>query len=252
MPRSIIVGFALFVSLPCLGCAKPGVSEVASPALLMVADVPAADDKSPAPAAKDPPAAPLTSGGEFKFREDDAGKIFARLLPPSGPAPLAPLVSRKNPIDRALPSVIANPETGISSNSFELPRLPLLPRGEPKPSPLTDRTPLEFAQLELMMPEQIAMPVGALTKLETPDVKQPVAVPILANPAPNRASFDDPTVEFTAQSILNDNLPLRSTTAPFVKVNLPDPTENVGAVKIKAVVNEDPLISIGNPPPPKP
>ena len=77
-------------------------------------------------------------------------------------------------------------------------------------------------------------------------------VPILARPTVTRASLDDPTEEFTALSILSDKLPLRATTAPFVKVNLPDPTENVEAAKVKVVVSEDPIKSIGNPPPPRP
>ena len=96
------------------------------------------------------------------------------------------------------------------------------------------------------------MPVGSLTSFETPDVKEPAPVPILARPTQSRASLDDPTVDFTAGSIINDNLPLRSTVAGYVKVNLPDPGENVEAARVKVVVSEDPLKSIGYPPPPRP
>ena len=118
--------------------------------------------------------------------------------------------------------------------------------------PLPDRVPLELAQTFPNLPERIEFPVGSLTKWEMLDVKQPAPLSILARLTPDRASLDDPTLEFTAQSILNNKLPLRSTEAPFVKVNLPDPFENVEAAKVKVAIKQDPLTALGNPPPPKP
>ena len=89
-------------------------------------------------------------------------------------------------------------------------------------------------------------PLGTLVKQST---NAPTA---LARPTPDRASLEDPTTEFTARSILSDNLPLRVTMALFVKVNLPDPFENAEPAKVKLTIPDDPAKALGNPPLPRP
>jgi hypothetical protein len=111
--------------------------------------------------------------------------------------------------------------------------------------------PTDLSPLVVDAPQRIEFAVGTLSKLPAVDAKQAVLLPILARRSLDRGSLEDPTTEFTAQSIINNKLPLRSLPAPFVKVDLPNPFENAEAVKVKVIVKEDPLTAVGDPPPPR-
>ncbi len=119
-----------------------------------------------------------------------------------------------------------------------------------RPIALFERVAAEIAPLIIAVPNRIEFPIVVFSTLPAADVKQPVLLPILARRSVDRASLEDPAADFTAQSIVNNKLPLRSRPAPFVKVVLPDPFENAEAVKVKIAIKEDPLTAIGNPPPP--
>jgi hypothetical protein len=253
MPRYLNVGQSIFLALLAgAGCGKPGASSNPANALVVVANAndSSADDKPAGPAAKDQTPSPTIGG--FKFPDDDGGKLLSKLLQPKAHAASGLMVPRSGRIEHPLPPSIARPEVPVAASSAAPPRLPGPARTEARPVPLPDRAPIELGPRVVSVPQRPIMPEGALTKIPARDVKVPAEVPILARPTTTRASLDDPTGEFTALSILSDKLPLRATPAPFMKVNLPDPTENVEAAKVKVVVKEDPIKSIGNPPPPKP
>jgi hypothetical protein len=230
------------------GCDKPaGSGDGVSTPIVVANDAPSVKKASGEPT----PAMPLAAGGVFRFSDDEGGKILSKILPPAANAPLgAPKAKEQS--ERPVPISIAQPDVPARANAQALPQVPTPPQVGPRPSPLPDLVPLELARKIPVLPERILFRVGPLTKQETPDVKQPSPLPILAAPSKDRAPLDDPTVDFTAQSILNNKLPLRETTAPFVKVNLPDPFENAEAAKVKIALKEDALTVIGNPPPPKP
>jgi hypothetical protein len=245
------MNYRLLILVPLLGviaCGKQAAS-VGSPQPVVAAE-PSDGDKIESAPKKEAPASALAAGGSFKFTDDEAGKIFSKILVPTSPPPLSPLAS-KGQSERILPAGIAEPRPASLPSSLVPVRIPLPPRVDARPSPLPERVPVDFTGLQPDRPEHIKLPVGGLTRLPTPDVKQPVTVPILGRPVPDRASLDDPTAEFTASSVFNKNLPLRTTTAPFVKTNLPDPFENSEAAKVKIAPKEDPATSLGNPPPPK-
>jgi hypothetical protein len=242
-----LIAPALFAA----ACSRPA-AEAGSQHQVVVAGEPAPAEASKTAAEAKGEAAPKAiDGGTYRFPDDDAGKILARVLPPQPPAPLAP-PPPAGPLERSLPGFIVDPALPSPVNALTPARAPQPPRVVPRPTALPERVPADLAQIEADKPERIELPVGALTRLETPDVKQPAALPVLARPSPDRASLEDPTTEFTAASIISDRLPLRTNAAPFVKVTVPDPFEYAGQVKIKVVVPEDPLTAIGNPPPPKP
>jgi hypothetical protein len=252
LQRTYFRRYLVIPALFAVGCGKPPVSGgVTQGPSIAVADQ-ALEVKDAAQAKKETVAAPLAEGGVFQFTDDDGGKLLAKRLAPPAPAPIGPPRVTLSPRDRQLPGSIANPEIPGALGSLAPPHLPLPSRIDFQPMPLPDRVPAEISQSVPSTPERIVFPVGSLAKNDTPDVKQPTALPILARPTPDRASLEDPTVEFTAQSIINNNLPLRSTTAPFVKVTLPDPFENVEAAKVKVALKDDPLTAVGNLPPPKP
>jgi hypothetical protein len=64
-------------------------------------------------------------------------------------------------------------------------------------------------------------------------VNQPAALPVLATPAPDRTSGDDPSAEFSSAAAQTAAVPARETPAPFAKVGLPDPFENRNAVRLR-------------------
>ena len=246
---TILCCAGVFSAALLLGCGKQCESTcalqpvVAGETQLQEAPRASADaDKKEAPSA-----APVS----FAFSDDDAGKLLSKILPPK-PSPSIDPPSQKAQSERILPPSLAQPEVPSINMPSNPARYPLPGRKDAKPIPLMDRVPLDLSFSEIDRPERIEMPVGALAKLETPDVKQPAALPVLARPTPDRASLEDPTAEFTSESILNGNLPLRSTQASFVKVTLPEPFENVADAKVKIEVKEDPLTALGNPPAPKP
>lgn len=240
---------AALVPLALAGCGKQGQS-VGSPPPVVAAEPSGEDVPKDALAKQAPAAPPLAAGGEFKFPEDDAGKMLSKLLPPVPPPALAPLPP-KGPSKRDLPAAIAQPRPAGLPDSVTLVRVPVPARLDPKPTALPERVPFDLAGVQPQRPEPIVLPVGGLTRLDAPDVKQPVALPILARTIPDRAPLEDPTTDFTAGSIINNNLPLRTTPAPFVKTNLPDPFENSEPAKVKLAPKDDPATALGNPPPPK-
>lgn len=224
------------------GCGKPSVPGNASVVPIAAAEQAVAKDDA---SKKD---APATS--QFRFSSDEAGQRFEKLLPPVPLARLEPL-PLKVPSERGLPASITQPTLSTSEAFQGTVRYPSATTIVVRPMALPDRVPIDLARIQIDRPEVLNFPVGGLTKRETPDVKLPTALPILAKPIPDRASLDDPTTEFTAESIINKNLPLRSTTAPFVKVNLPDPFENAPAAKVKVTIPDDPAKALGTVPPPK-
>jgi hypothetical protein len=84
------------------------------------------------------------------------------------------------------------------------------------------------------------------------DVSKPADLPILSNrPVPDRAPLTDPTLEFTARSVISVSLPLRSVQVGFLRIALPDPFEHAEAARPRTPVVENPNRSLGNPPPPR-
>jgi hypothetical protein len=57
-------------------------------------------------------------------------------------------------------------------------------------------------------------------------VNQPIPLPILAQPVSSRAPLDDATAEASRNAALATSPPARSTPAPFLKIDLPNPFEN--------------------------
>ncbi len=136
--------------------------------------------------------------------------------------------------------------------SVERPELPqkstaVPPPAPPKPGPKSVRPrsaaediPLvrNFSQPEA--PQAVQMPEAALIRLWSPDVNEPVPLPILGTDVKDRASLADPSLEASvaaAQAKLN---PVRTQPVPFQAMNLPDPFENAQAVRLRNPPEESP------------
>ena len=68
--------------------------------------------------------------------------------------------------------------------------------------------------------------------------------PLSTRPVPNRGPLTDPTIEFTARSVISLNLPLRTEPTGYIRINLPDPFENAEAAKPRTPVMENPNRSL--------
>jgi hypothetical protein len=183
--------------------------------------------------------------------DDGAGKLLSELMTPGSPAFRVPL-QQKSLGERPLPANIVRPDPPAAANTLNPARCPAPTPAELRPIALLERVPMDLAPLVVDVPQRIEFTVGILSKLPAADAKQAVPLPTLARRSLDRGSLEDPTTEFTAQSIISNKLPLRSLPAPFVKVDLPNPFENAEAVKVTIIVKEDPLTAVGDPPPPKP
>lgn len=211
---------------------------VAAPAVAEAKAGPAAEG---APDRGNPPAKadPLADGGTFAFPDDAGGKALAKALPPAAP-PAMPAAIPVTPRERRVPAFLDAPVPPLPDAASSPPRLALSPTREPRPLPLPDRVPLDLGGVVPDLPARPELFTGSLTRTEGRDVSQPADLPPLsAKPVADRAPLADPTVEFTAASVISPTLPLRTDPTGFVRMNLPDPFENTDAAKVRTPVVED-------------
>lgn len=189
---------------------------------------------------KSAPTGKSNSGG-FPFPDDPGGKLLGELLRPSeavtasganissGPRPLPPpsSIDRPNP---PLPLV----QAPLPQPQLKLPAPPLWPRSLPEDAPLT------AYRAAPIVPQKPYLAGGAAVRIESPDVNQPVPLPILAQPVPDRASLDDATEFASKEAALAAAPPVRSTPTPFLRLSLPDPFELAQTVRLPKAPAEDP------------
>jgi hypothetical protein len=96
-----------------------------------------------------------------------------------------------------------------------------------KPGAAPEGTPLLSYREQAKGPQDITLPTEALIWLPSVNVNAPVAIPILAKPAKDRASLGDPALEASLEAALQAITPTRDRPVPFMPFNLPDPFENL-------------------------
>src|SRR5262245_20640759 len=204
----------------------------------------------------DPPAgngdsAPPAERMQFPFPDDSGGKALAKTLAPVAPPPMpaaAPAASR----ERRLAPIHEVPLPTRPAAVDSAPRLPIAAGKEMRPVPLPERVPQTLGGMIPDLPARSELPAGIIVRQQGPDISKPADLPILsARPIADRAPLADPTLDFTAQSVVSPSLPLRTTPAGFIRVTVPDPFEHADAAKPRTPVVEDPNRSLGNPPPPR-
>jgi hypothetical protein len=235
---ALLLTATLLWSLP--GCGRPtapAVAEEQKPA--EVATVRAQSDEPPKDEADD----------GFRFPDDKGGRMLAQALPPADKAP-APAESVP-PAPKPLPGAPAleQPSVPLAPAQGQVPRLPAGRTGPPlRPRSLPEELPPAGSRPE--PPQTIQLPTGERVRLPGPDVNQPVPLPLLATPAPDRTALDDPTADFSAAAAQSGTVPARQAPAPFGRVGLPDPFENRNAVKLREAPPEksDPVKAAPKPP----
>jgi hypothetical protein len=230
------------------GCGQsPPPQEVA--AVPVIADPAESATPDQVPAKADP--SPATDGRTFPFPDDAGGKVLAKSLAPAAPPPM-PVADKTGPRERRLPAFLDGPLPALPAAAVHVPRLPVPVGKEVRPVALAERVPPDLGGRVQRLPERVELPTGPLVRQDGRDVSKPAELPILSNrPVPDRAPLTDPTVEFTAKSVISLSLPLRSVQVGFLRIPLPDPFEHADAARPRTPVVENPNRSLGSPPPPR-
>jgi hypothetical protein len=161
----------------------------------------------------------------FRFPEDRGGQILSKLLPPSEKA--VPLAEREVPAPRRHPPPgLEKPLVPLPAVPAEMPRLPAGKSPALRPRPLPEDLPLAGHLADPTPPQAQTLHAGDRIRIPSVDASQPIPLPILAQPASNRAPLDDVTAEASRNAALATSPLARSAPVPFLKIDLPDPFEN--------------------------
>lgn len=120
-------------------------------------------------------------------------------------------------------------------------RLPLAPIKEIKPRSAPEGTPLAAYREQPKGPKGVELPTKPLIKLPSVDAKTPLPIPILAQPAKDRAPLGDPSLDVSVDATLKPIAPKRERPVPFTPLNLPDPFENVRYGQLRNPPEENPM-----------
>lgn len=158
----------------------------------------------------------------FAFPDDAAGVLLAKEL--------APRESRASRLDRLdaprLPSVSAR------SDSFVPPLPPsraAMPRFSFSDKTTPSRPRFVSDEVQGVLPDGIdrpkapPLPDAGRVRVSSPDVHEPIALPILGHPVPDRVSLDDPTMAASTAAAVAAPMPARTAKAPFLRLTLLDP-----------------------------
>jgi hypothetical protein len=162
----------------------------------------------------------------FRFPDDRAGPILSQTLPPSEKLP-APS-GRDAPAPRSLPPPdhLDKPSLPLPPSQVDMPRLPAGKTPSLRPSSLPEELPLLGNKADPLPPEVQHLYAGDRIRVPSVDVNKPIPLPILAQPVSTRAPLDEVTSDASLAAALAAIPPGRTTPAPFLKQNLPDPFEN--------------------------
>jgi hypothetical protein len=225
------------LSAGCLAaaCSRPAAPE--RPSLEPVARGQRPDEQADADKGKSADASE-GDGGSFTFPADKGGKLLAKELPPPQqvPSPEQPTRPRSLP---TFPRGFDRLELPLPPSLSDMPQPPARTASVMKrPQQILDE-PFPTGHDSLTPPEMLPLPAGAGVRLPSPDVTQPVSLPILAQAQTDRASLDDPTVEASLLAALSELPPLRLNPAPFVRLALPDPFEHRETVRLRVPLAEE-------------
>jgi hypothetical protein len=182
------------------------------------------------------------------FPDDAGGRLLAKVLPPREPDNLrlpdrdtqgsVPVSMHMNPPDLPLPR-----------SQAELPHLSVPARTAPlRPQLVLDEALTDWPE-PLTLPQQQSLPDAGRVRVSSEDVNQPLPLPILAQPVPDRASLDDATADASTAAALAAPLPARTTPAPFLRLTLPDPYDHR---RNRVLTPEESLdFPLGRPQPPR-
>src|SRR5262249_34710344 len=122
-----------------------------------------------------------------------AQQRLIELLTPGAKAPVTAIPSGLPP--RATPRSLENPDVPLKSTELPAPAPPKSSGKPVQPRALPKETPLVRNFSPPDAPQAVALPNAPLLRLWSPDVNDPLPLPILGNHVRDRASFADPSLE---------------------------------------------------------
>jgi hypothetical protein len=170
--------------------------------------------------------APAPDGAEFAFPTDTGGKLLGQVLAPADDGGRPPEVPR--PVKRRAPRILEVPDKPLApppgpglvpALAAKGARLPLRPH-------LVSPEDLDQPQERVQLPEDRLLPATERARAEAADANAPADLPFLAQPAPDRASLEDPTADASTAAALAAPLPRRAMPAPFLRLAVPEPFEH--------------------------
>jgi hypothetical protein len=244
-----------FLGAACLlaglcGCSGQGAVSTPAPAAVVAPGAPQAKEAPPKQGAR--AGAPAQQAGPGSSAPlDRGGKLVARLLEPTDAVLAAEARRARGPRDLPAAPSLEAPQLPLPPYTGELPRLPAPSGGaSPRPGSLGEGTPLDRYRADPPPPAAPQLPAAGLVRLPSPDLNRPVPLPILAGPVTDRAPLTDPTPDVSLAAVLAEPVPVRTTPAPFVRLNLPDPFEHAQAARLRTPPEEDPHPPVTFPQPP--
>jgi hypothetical protein len=179
--------------------------------------------------------APSKGDSEFPFPPDKGGQLLADQL---RPANQIPLLSGDGPIkQKTRPgpvSVVESPDLSLPGVPAPAPPSIPNPKARPvQPTIVETEPPLSRQLIKLADPIPVILPAGAKIRWPSPDINQPIPLPILARQVMDRSSLDDPSAEASQAAALAPKVPDRTTPAPFLRLNLPDPFEHRNVIRLR-------------------
>lgn len=179
-------------------------------------------------------AVPSKSASEFPFPPDKGGGLLADRLRPANQIPPLP-EEKPAPSKRLAGSAkLENPEVPLPKLSIpSLPSIPLAKTKQIRPTLVEGEPPLSRERLNLPGPGPVKLAAGPKVAWPSPDINQPMPLPILARQVTDRASLDDPSGEVSQAAALAAKVPGRTAPAPFLKLTIPDPFEHRTTVRLR-------------------
>jgi hypothetical protein len=199
------------------GCNRPAAAELPSQDVTAEVSAPVAQRPREAQPAE-------TALEEFRFPDDRAGRLLARLLQPQ--TRIAFYSADVAAPRRASPSAIDQPSAPLLPAQTPPVRLRLDKGPGPlRPGPLPGEV-VPNGLIDTRLPERIHLPAGDRVRLPSPDITSPAPLPLVGQAVTDRVSLDDPTADLSLSAALTAPAPKRTQPAPFIRLSVPDPFEN--------------------------
>jgi hypothetical protein len=173
---------------------------------------------------------------QFPFPADREGRLLAEKLRPSDQVPPLTEEKKTGPKRQSGPAKLENPDVPLAAATLNPPASVPLEKGGGKPilPKLVEAESLLLRQrIEMDQPTAMKLPASPKVAWPSPDINEPIRLPILARPVVDRASLDDPSGDASQSAALVSTVPDRTIPAPFLRLNLPDPFEHRNTVRLR-------------------
>jgi hypothetical protein len=186
------------------------------------------------------------------FADDRGERLLANLLPPSETPPGISVEKHSPRVPFSTSSSLEMLKTRMPPAHVELPQPRASIAGSKKPTALLpEGMPLAFSRAEPVTPERRDLPAGERVRVAFPRLDGPLPLPPLATPYQEPLATEDPTGEYSLAAALAAPPPKRTSSAPFLRLTIPDPFEHRPAARLRSEWKESSVPLTSSPRPPR-